>query len=1686
MIKKLIYFMFCMAPLSAMGVTYNPGTGNAVGADGTLNELDASTASIIVQSGNGIVVQGGGLNIGGNIYVGVDNQAAPTDQLYIETGTDTTFGIRSRGPITVGGALDVRAGRDFSIGGFDGTSVNASFGSIASLGKLNIHDIDTLTSGAITGGDDLTISANIINAGTITSNGGNMTVTASGVLTADDFVSHSAGLAQLSADSMQVDNVQNTAGNIKLNVTNDLTATGSVENSGDNIEIDVGGTYSVAGTMKNDKANSSIVVRAGNWTVSGGDAINASVVNAGDFTAVVSGETNLEYGFDLSLMQNTNTFSLETGTLVFGNNMPADRWLHLFSNNLNSMTLIINQGKMDINSDLINGVGNVDANMNLQATEIAVTGNVENLGNTLNMTATDASLAGITVTGGVTTHTNSITNIVSAGALDITGAVSNDGTTTLNGGTINLSSIGNTGMLNVLSLTNTGKIKVTGNVSNNGGTMRIESREIDIDGALVNQSGVMNIRGSDTAGGSVAIGSIDAQGGSINIDSLVGTLAVDKSVSVSGGSLNFGSNTYGVTAGESITIAGDLTASANTATGAGNVNVAGSGARSFIMKSTGGNITVDGNISAVANDAARGLLIDSTVIDVKGDVNAANMGTLIFGDTLATHLNVAGAMISNQGGIIDLNVDDVQVGSLSGSGKFIARGHTIEATDEANNTIDIQNGIWFDGSSDPAVGMVVKDTTDLTLLASGTGADISVSGGGIAVSDGNKLTLTAADEINVVGGMTIAGTLDINAGTNATFANILRNTGTVTIDGVKLTLNDVDNNTAGSLTINATDALTLNDITNSANIDLNGRNTIQINALSQTAGVLEVTAPILTAYSMNIQGGVVNLDTALVDVADDVTVAGNVVHGGTTGMLNLTQNNSTIEANNITINGDLSALQNDVNYTVTKKMSVGGLTTVASGAGVEITSGEYISQNLTNAGKFSLTADTVTLGDVVNSGTLDLISRTANLVVNSFTATDGITSLSGVGLESAGAFTLSGRLTQYSNSNYAGDVNVLADTYDITASTVDVASIVQTSGKMTIKTGDIHITGDINAKDLTIGALPATGLTPSWLNVAVDGNVSGGVGFIGIEKMVIGGNYIFDDNSKILAAILPENTGKGYWASVSLNNDQTLGQITNNSGTPEPLITVDGKFISNLDTLNTSVGQLQNSQMGISISSIVDQGDAIWLLHANGGIDEKLQDEPRLRDVVVKYCNADGSQCFNYIDALGQGSSNKEDLPVYLSVRDTDGDGIPDSVYVVFDPRFGGPVEVFKIQPIVDNEAGHTNGEFITAGALDDLIAGVLREGKWDQADRIPIYAFKQQLKGTNLEQMANELYARMEQYQTDRNGAGLVGFSRLFQPREIEQVVGSIALNEHTSFRDFEDRMFDEFIWNRNRKLKKAWLDVDFGMFNQRVSDDKKVDGDRFSVSGGFDWKKSETLLLGVTGRVSHMSSSNFDEMDLSYKPGQSISGRVDVDVANTNVGLGGYMMQILNEKFRLYGNAFLDLHWLDITRDQNYVDSIEGTGTAFSVISEWGLMHDWLNQYIVGNLYARVGYNFGFSVTEKAAGSEYMKLESDGYLVLTPGYSLIAQKRIYPSAFFQMRPYLSVGVEYDVLGNPDNAQFKFAHADQFTNYDVEIDPLWANGGGGIEFLGASGWQVGVDYRYQYNADIQMHKIKLSGSYRF
>lgn len=1711
MMKKLLSFICCLVPF---------GVGTANGAD-----------AIVVETGAGYNVGASGLNVA-NMHIGDTLPETPSqDDFYAGPNTAKGFTIDAVGNVTVNNLLETNKDWNFSIRGKEADAeagtpavfVDASFGLINANGGLDLHNINALTvTNALTAGmgtydstngvvienaANLTINANSVTAGAITVYGG----AANTITVANNFITGSlinyGGNLKVVAGSMgrknvdSVGEIQNIAGTMDISLGGDLVVQNNVENSGTmtiarQSDLPSGTTVDVVvgGTMKNDSNDGTMTLNVDSLTVNGGDANNPSFVNKGNLNATVSGETYLEHGFDITSMGNGNTFTLVAGTL-----------------DVNNTDLILTRGTVNltVNNGGINfGTVSNGSTMNLIAKSVSVN-SITNRGD-LDV-STLAGGTDITIVSNLTGETGSDTTITATGALEIGGNVTNAAKMDLNGNTVKIAGVTNNGeSLRITALTDqTGGINITGNVLNNGdGDIEINARDITIGGNVTNgvagstSAGQITIAGSDTAGGKMKIGQMDVNAGVVNIKALAGGVTIDNKLNVTGGTLNIDGATHDFTVADAINIDGDVNVGANNVVGAGNVNIAAAGPQSFVMTSTNGAITIDGNVSADASGgAARSAAFVAKNIEIGKDVVAQNAGKLIFGNENTTKLTVAGDITANGNGSgVEIYADDTDVASLSGDGAFVVHGSQITATgavvDSTDNKaygINVANSLWFGPDSStsnpigaPSNGMVVRDTNALTLAAVQGGIKF---GGYMLVGGGKSLTMNSATDVVIGGNVYSQGTTKITANNDATFNNAINNSGEMTVTAQTVAAHDITN--TGKMKLTAGAGITTGAISSSDDLTITAGTDVAAGAIEVTGGVTDVTAKTLNMALMNITGGKVNLNTAKITatttaLSQGISVAGTLMQGGdASGMLNLTQDGTVLTANNLTIGGDFLVKSNSAAYDIEDgAVDITGNLVTDAGASATVISKAFKSGNVTNNGALTLAStDGANVGIIENTGTLHINGpiNATQYIVNT-----GTTTLFGGGMYLTGALTTTGTLYQgYNGTLASGDINVQTLGYTFATSNLTVKNIEQKSGSMVVNTSDVDVGGDIDAVDLRF--VLANNPADNWMNVGVTGSVSGGVQFIGLEHMEIGVNYLFNNNSALNVAILPYAAGSGtttanYWSTVSLNDDNTLGQITN-AADGAAMIQVGGKFQSNLSLPvdSSNGGSLKNGQIGLTLRDTVDQGTAIWLIHADKGLEE-LGD--KIRNLYVNFCNADGSMCIDYLDALENTNGTDGDLPAYVSVRDSDGDGNPDSLYIVFDPRFGGPVEVFKIQPIVEREADHTKGEYVSAGALDDLIAGQLQ--KTGFYNRTPIEVIPVMFRGTNMEQMAKELYDRMEYYNLQRDGKGLARFSRLFQVRELEQIAGAVSLNEHTNFRSFEDRMFDEFIWNRNRNLKKAWADVDFGMFTQDVSDGKTVDGNRFNISGGFDWQESQTLILGLTGRVSHMSSENSDSMDLGYRPGEYVAGHVKTKVADTNIGLGGYLMKTLGDKTRLYGNAFLDLHWFDVSRDQNYVASIDGDGTAFSLISEWGLLHDWLNQYIVGNAYARIGYNTGFSITEKASGHDYMKLESDGYMILTPGYSLTAQKRIYPSAWFQIRPYASIGIEYDVLGAPDEVKYKFAPAHSFTDYDIEIDPLWANIGGGVELLSAMGIQVGLDYRYQYNADIQLHNIKISGSYRF
>lgn len=1746
MIKKLMSLVCCLVP---MGVRAAPVVLEPIGADPAVaTTYDAwqgaisGGQSVVIAGGSGINAIGGtttvgdevapGINVAANMIVGLDQNPGTADgtpvlgavnNLYVLNTAANPFTIISAGDVSVGSMLQVLGNANLGVKASDSDSVAFDFnvgadgikiGDANNDAALTLSDIDVLTvDGSVISYGNFDVDANAVSLGAVNVNSGTVDIVSDGAVSFGGVVSQSgAERIDISAETTIVSNgtIQNNAESMNLSGQGGISVAGNLENvsvagaPAANMTVS-GGDFTVSGTMKNDMAqgagNATLIVNVDSWTIDTDTVSEYSFVNNGDLYATVSGATSMKYGMNLDGMAVDNVFSLDTGTLDLGTNA-----FNVFSNYLNSFNLAVRDGDISVSS-ILNGlnsdnVANESASMSLLAQNIE-TGNVRNQGGSMVIKAADLdtgdydvvvpaasnSVGNIDISGQIVTVAGGDTSVIASGALSATGAVSNSGNTTLNGNSVTVASVSNSGTganLTVSSLTATGGVvKVTGDITNSQGNTTVWAKDVSIDGAATNNSGVMTIRGSDSGGGAVSVGTLNVVGGIVNLDALAGDFEIDNALTVSGGALNLGADLRNLTVGGSAQIAGDFNASGTDTTVANNVNVAASGITPFVMQADA--IIIGGDLNVIDANVVRNIQFDAPVINISGDANVENQGYLTLGTDATSYVRVAGDLTFNNGGVFETFANDLIVGALQGNSKIIAHGQNITAE---TGDIDVSGNLYFDAANDPAApttGLLVRDTTNLTMKTLGDGADISV--GAVSVGAGNTLAFDAADSVSVNGVFANNGNTNVVAVGAVGIDGQVVNSGEFVANAAEIDVSGIDNTGTIDLSTNVGKIVT-GDITTGGSLTVYAATNIVAGAVAQTGGVMDLDADSLTAQSLVVSGAdgtQANIAANTVEIAGNAGVGADLVQGGTGGMMNLNVTN--FAANNLTIGGDFIANSGDTTYDIGTRISIAGDINVDSSAVVAMgAGGRVLANDLINAGELGITAGQgIELDEIKNnSGQLSIDSGTGMLDFATLTMNGGNLVLGGAGMVMDGAISVGAKLYQNWGGTLAdNDINIKSDNYVIATAGVDVDSIVQ-NGKLVINTSDVDVAGDIVANDLRFVANPNT----NWMNVDVTngGSVSGDVDFIGLEKMTIAGNYTFNDGSQINAAILPYATGANaadinYWATVSLADDETLGEITNAAGeNVRALITVGGKFESDLNTLGTlsSAGQLGQPQIGIDIFDIIDQGTAIWFLHAEDGVSDLAT---KIRNLNVSFCNADGSLCYDYLTSLDANNGSDSDLPAYVSVRDVNDDGAADSLYIVFDPRFGGPVEVFKIQPIVAREPDYTTGEYVSAGALDDMIAGQLINKQF--YNRTPIEVIPLVFDGTNLSTTANELYNRMEDYVLNRDGGALARFSRLFQVREIEQIAGVVSLNEHTTFRSFEDRMFDEFIWNRNRNLNKAWLDFDYGMFYQNIDDGKHTDGNRFAVAGGFDWQESNTLVLGLTGHVSRTTSKAHDAMDLSYT-GHAEHGDVRIDVADTNIGLGGYLMKILGEKARLYGNAFLDLHVFDVDRNQNFVAKIDGDGTAFSLISEWGLMHDLLNQYVVGNVYARVGYNFGFNVKEKAAGDDYMRLESDGYFILTPGYSLIAQKRIYPSAWFQIRPYASIGVEYDVLGAPDFAKYRFAVADNFTKYDVDIDPLWANIGGGVELLSARGVQLGIDYRYQYNNQIQLHNIKVSGSYRF
>lgn len=983
--------------LTSVGAINNSGTLNAVG-DITLlgiSRLTNTTTGTLTMNGgdiSGSVINNGMMDVNANTEItgSLTNGAFGTLMLNSLSGEDITLTIAdsftNRGTVdgTGTGALTIATGNYINAGG---TVANVNIVGNLQNESVLIYSEDSFLNGNLTNTatGDVTVSA------ALDMNNNNITNRGDFIVTSD-------------ADSDgNVHSVRNLVNQANFTIETDGTVSAnSVENSRGGI-MNVAGTLNSVTQVDNIGAimNISGLVNADGGLVNRSSATQTGVINmtGGTIDGTVDNRARLGgNGSITGLVTNYGTVA-PVGTLTLGGGLVNHELVDIAASGvLRSATAVQNYDRVNVAGRLEAGLNNyanatlaggtiAGAVVNRSGASLSGTGTID--GTLLNRG--EATLGG-NVTGLVTNQgrltsddTLQVAGLTNSGTLDVAAgstlqsatavqngnlaiirgnlqaALTNDGTTRLDGGTITGAVTNRAGA----SLTGTGTIvgtlgnagtatiggRVTGMVTNSGTLTSADTLRV----AGLSNSARLNVATGSTLRADTAI----ANSGTANIGGAVlGGLVNTGSTVLAGGSVDSLTNNAGLTGTGTV---GTL-ANADTATIGGRVDT---------LTNTGTLVSAGTlGVGALTNDGLVRVATGSTLSMDSGSA-LINRDRLVVQGALAGQVNnFASATMSG--------------GTLNGSVVNSANG-TFSGTGTVTGTLFNNGMLRADGAL--TVGQVTNNAEAEILAGGSLTSDNAVDNNG-TLSVAGRL---AADLANAVGarttlaGGTIIGTVD-NSGTlsgTGTISGRLANSGVANIGG---TVTDLANLANGTLTTTAD--LRADDFRNDGVTSIATGTTLTVTntAVNSESGYLAVAG--------RLDGSLTN-DGRLAGAGEITGPVTNSITGTTswTGRMGSSFTNRGTASLGGTVAG---ALRNEDGGTLTTtgNLSATGPTGVVNAAGgtMIIAGGSVFSvaNGLTNEDGGALTLTGEMVGTITNAGTM----RQTGLLTGSL-ATSGSATLNG-------------------------------------------------------------------------------------------------------------------------------------------------------------------------------------------------------------------------------------------------------------------------------------------------------------------------------------------------------------------------------------------------------------------------------------------------------------------------------------------------------------------------------------------------------------------------------------------------------------------------------------------------------------------------------------------------------------------
>jgi len=881
-----------------------------------------------------------------------------------------------------------------------------------------------------------TLSNKLVNAGLVTVSGGTLTLVNTPVVTGGGFSIAGSGVLEIEPDWSNGGTMAIAAGGAVTGgtFTNTSSSASAITGSGGFIKsflvnqnrLDFNGI-----TVSNDflQTAGSFTIASGGATITGAAAINGGTLNfqgnrlTVDTLVIAAGATltnSIANATVSGVITNAGTVNFAADGYVSGAVTNTGFWLQrgAISNAVaNSGTLVLMAGTINprVSGGLVNAASLIFSNG-----PGFVSGPVTNSGSISFQGAISnnyVQTAGTNILRGTGTITQ--TALISGGLFNLNGQTYSNGlmivtgTGVLSNGIANATFNGGLSNANVVvttantffkgTVTNTGAFFLQGTISNNlvnVGTMTLNADSVVTGSAILND-GSLNLNGMDLAGGRVVVGAggvltNSLAGGSVSAGlTNAGTVYSSVNTFFNGAVTNTGafswqgaiSNNYVQTAGTN-TLLGTATITQNSSVQGGVFDLNGKtySNRLMIVGGTGvltsslANATFNGGLSNAAtvyfgqSVTLNGPVTNLAAFAWQGTINnsyvqAAGTNRLTGTATITGNTTITG-------GLVDLNGNNGNFGSLTGSGTILNNGTGAGTlTIGANNGNDSYAGTITNGTG--TLGLVKTGTGTLTMSGnSGYSGGTTISNGYLQVSNNNNALGSGIVQFAGTGlglrlsnGVTLANDIIIGPNTGITGAGLIEVTrGTGTVSGAITINNNALNGGhfgASDQGANPTAVLNVDGVISAATTVVVREGSVVFSGGGTGYNNLKIKED---TTSIGANDGVAT--TAVLDVAGDNAAANFDLNGFNQSLAGLI--NTGPFASTVTNTGAASTLTLNVAapnaYTFTGMIG-GSLTLVKTGTGTQVLGGanNYTGLTVINAGRLGISHTNALLSSVVSN-----------------------------------------------------------------------------------------------------------------------------------------------------------------------------------------------------------------------------------------------------------------------------------------------------------------------------------------------------------------------------------------------------------------------------------------------------------------------------------------------------------------------------------------------------------------------------------------------------------------------------------------------------------------------------------------------------------------------------------------------